>query len=137
MATSTNPPRYKLVFTVPPSSLEACKSAIFAKGKSIQSPSSSVHNHFPKESKSRFEDHFTTLFLNKTNFFKTGAGSYPDGNYSMVSFETRGTGQFMPCAGAHPHTGTVGELCRLEETRVEVLCVGRDVVVGAVDALKR
>ena len=43
----------------------------------------------------------------------------------------------MPNEGAHPNIGKVGELTKLEETRVEVLCVGREVMVGAVDALKR
>lgn len=35
MSTPTDQPRYKLVFTVPPDSVDVCKSAIFAKGKSI------------------------------------------------------------------------------------------------------
>ena len=43
----------------------------------------------------------------------------------------------MPNDGANPHTGTVGELMKLEEVRVETLCVGREVMVGAVEALKR
>lgn len=66
----------------------------------------------------------------------TGAGSYLGGKYSMVCFETRGTAQFMPNEGAVPNIGKVGELERVEETRVEVLCVGRDVMVGAVASLK-
>jgi hypothetical protein len=65
-----------------------------------------------------------------------GAGSYPGGKYSMVCYETPGTSQFMPNEGAVPNIGKVGELERVEETRVEVLCVGRDVMVGAVDSLK-
>ncbi len=65
-----------------------------------------------------------------------GAGSYPGGKYSMVCFETPGTAQFMPNEGAVPNIGKVGELKRVGETRVEVLCVGRDVMVGAVDSLK-
>ena len=43
----------------------------------------------------------------------------------------------MPNDGANPHTGTVGELMKLEEVRVETLCVGREVMAGAVEALKR
>ena len=55
----------------------------------------------------------------------------------MVSFETPGKGQFMPSEGAHPNIGAVGELTKVDEMKVEVLCVGGDVMVGAVDALKR
>ena len=55
----------------------------------------------------------------------------------MVCFETAGTGQFMPCAGANPAIGEVGELTRVDEIKVEVLCVDRDVMLGSVDALKR
>ncbi|KAF6240054.1 hypothetical protein HO173_001664 [Letharia columbiana] len=97
MSTPTLEPRYKLIFTVPHSSLEACKSAVFAKG----------------------------------------AGSYPGGKYSMVCFEVPGTGQFLPGEGAVPNIGAVGKLERVPETRVEVLCVGKDVMTGAVDSLKR
>ena len=55
----------------------------------------------------------------------------------MVSFESPGIGQFLPGVGATPNIGEVGKLERVEEMRVEVLCVGRDVMVGAVEALKR
>lgn len=55
----------------------------------------------------------------------------------MVCFEIAGTGQFLPGEGAVPNTGAVGKLERVEETRVEVLCVGRELMVGAVESLKR
>ena len=55
----------------------------------------------------------------------------------MVSFETPGIGQFLPSQGATPSIGAVGRLERVPETRVEVLCVGRDVMTGAVESLKR
>lgn len=42
----------------------------------------------------------------------------------------------MPNEGATPNIGKVGELERVEEVRVEVLCVGRDVMQGAVGALR-
>ena len=90
-------PRYKLLFTVPPSSLQACKSALFA----------------------------------------IGAGTYPGGKYSHVSFETTGTGQFMPHKGAIPNLGEVGKLEKVEEVKVEVLCVGEEVMRGAVRELRR
>lgn len=48
----------------------------------------------------------------------------------MVCFEITGKSQFMACEGAVPNIGSVGELSRIDETRVELLCVGRDVIVG-------
>lgn len=97
MSTPTDEPRYKLIFTVPHSSLEACKDAIFA----------------------------------------VGAGTYPGGKYSNVCFEIPGVGQFRPCEGAKPNIGTVGKLEKVEEMRVEILCVGQPVMLKAVEALKR
>ena len=94
---TTTPNRYKLLFTVPASSLEDCKSALFA----------------------------------------AGAGTYPGGKYSQVSFETKGTGQFMANEGATPNKGEVGKLERLEEVKVEVLCVGEEVMRRSVGELKR
>ena len=55
----------------------------------------------------------------------------------MVCFESPGIEQFLPSEGAQPNIGEVGKLERVEEMKVEVLCVGRDVMLGAVDALKR
>ena len=69
--------------------------------------------------------------------FGPGAGSVPGGKYSMVCFEISGTGQFLPGEGAAPTIGAVGRLERVPETRVEVLCVGQDVMTGAVESLKR
>ncbi|KAJ5752016.1 NGG1p interacting factor 3 NIF3 [Penicillium odoratum] len=89
------PDRYKLVFTVPPSDLEACKEAIFA----------------------------------------TGAGTFPGGTYSHVCFQTTGQGQFRPNKGATPAIGAVGVLEKLEEVKVEIMCLGREVMVNAVEAL--
>ncbi|RPB29151.1 hypothetical protein L211DRAFT_855205 [Terfezia boudieri ATCC MYA-4762] len=73
----------------------------------------------------------------KSALFAAGAGTHPDGKYTHVSFESRGTTQFMPRASANPHTGTVGDIEKVEEMRVEVLCAGEAVVKEAVEALKR
>jgi hypothetical protein len=89
--------QFTLSFYVPPSSLEACKEAIFG----------------------------------------AGAGAYPGGKYAQACFVTRGTGQFMPEEGATPNIGTVGKVETLEEMKVETICVGRDVMTKAVDALKK
>ena len=48
-----------------------------------------------------------------------GAGAL--GDYRECAFVTRGTGQFRPISGAHPAIGTVGDLERLPEDRVEVV----------------
>ena len=55
----------------------------------------------------------------------------------MVCFEAQGITQYLPGEGAVPNIGAVGKLERVPETRVEVLCVGKDVMTGAVDSLKR
>ncbi|KAL8960728.1 MAG: hypothetical protein Q9193_002616 [Seirophora villosa] len=90
-------PRFKLFFTVPQSSLEICKQAVFS----------------------------------------AGAGTYAAGKYSEVCFETPGTGQFLPSQGAKPAVGEAGKVERVEEVKVEVLCVGRDVMLAAVEKLKK
>jgi hypothetical protein len=89
---------YKLVFFVPLSALEACKSAIFT----------------------------------------TGAGRYPGpGNYTEACFQTQGKAQFRPGHNANPNIGTPGELESVDEMRVETVCIGKDVAIKAVEALKK
>lgn len=73
----------------------------------------------------------------KEAVFAVGAGTYPGGKYSRVCFEIPGIGQFLPGEGAVPNIGRVGSLETVEEMRVEILCVGRDVMLQAVEALKR
>jgi dinuclear metal center YbgI/SA1388 family protein len=54
------------------------------------------------------------------------AGAGRIGDYSHCAWSTEGTGQFLPGAGANPAIGRVGELERVEETRLElVLARGR------------
>ncbi|EAW06411.1 uncharacterized protein ACLA_080950 [Aspergillus clavatus NRRL 1] len=89
--------RYKLIFFVPHSHLEACKEAIFA----------------------------------------TGAGTFPGGKYSKCAFQTPGTGQFLPAGDANPAIGAVGQLETVEEMKVEVMCLGRSIMLEAVEALKK
>ncbi|CAG8893283.1 unnamed protein product [Penicillium egyptiacum] len=71
----------------------------------------------------------------KDAIFATGAGSFPGGKYTKVCFQTVGTGQFLPGNGAVPAVGTVGALERCEEVRVEIMCLGRGIMLNAVDAL--
>jgi hypothetical protein len=50
--------------------------------------------------------------------FAAGAGAI--GDYTECAWVTLGTGQFRPGASADPAIGTVGDLERLPEHRVEV-----------------
>lgn len=56
----------------------------------------------------------------KTAIFQAGAGQY-DG-YACCSWETLGTGQFMPLSGAQPFIGQQDTLERVLEFRVETIC---------------
>ncbi|TGZ81848.1 hypothetical protein EX30DRAFT_340271 [Ascodesmis nigricans] len=82
----------------------------------------------------------------KTAVFQAGGGTFPGGKYEQCSFESPGTGQFLPVAdkGANPTIGQKKEdgsgeyrVEKVEEIRCEIMCVGRDVAQKAVDALKR
>lgn len=48
-----------------------------------------------------------------------GAGAI--GDYDRSSFTSTGTGSFRPLAGARPAIGTVGEVERVDETRIEMI----------------
>lgn len=56
----------------------------------------------------------------KNALFGIGAGKYE--NYEHCSFETLGTGQFKPVGEADPYLGKVGEVERVEEYKVEMVC---------------
>jgi hypothetical protein len=72
----------------------------------------------------------------KSAIFKTGAGTWPGGTYGETCFTLKGTGQFRPLAGANPNIGTVGELERVNEEKVEMVIFGRETTLKAVQALK-
>ncbi|TVY24284.1 GTP cyclohydrolase 1 type 2-like protein [Lachnellula hyalina] len=73
----------------------------------------------------------------KAAVFAAGAGRYPGpGSYTECAWQTIGTAQFRPGSAANPHLGAVGVLEKVDEARVETLCVGEDVVRKAVEALK-
>lgn len=73
----------------------------------------------------------------KEAIFATGAGSFPGGKYTKCCFQTPGTGQFLPNEGANPAIGDVGAVERCEELKVEVMCLGREVMLNAVKELIR
>ncbi len=62
------------------------------------------------------------------------AGAGHVGNYSHCSFQTPGTGTFLPNEGARPHIGTVGKLERTPEVRIEMIVQQRELqgVIAAV-----
>lgn len=70
----------------------------------------------------------------KTAIFATGAGQI--GHYSHCSWETEGVGQFKPLTGANPSLGEVGELEKVSELRVEILCLEAN-IRAAISAMKQ
>lgn len=74
----------------------------------------------------------------KKAIFAAGAGRYPgQGKYTECCWTTLGTGQFRPGDTANPNIGKAGALEKVEEMRVETICVGEEVARKAVEALKR
>ena len=69
----------------------------------------------------------------KEAVFMAGAGKF--GNYDMCSWQTKGEGQFRALAGSSPFAGQIGELERLPEYKVEIMCADEFVAV-AVAAMK-
>lgn len=51
--------------------------------------------------------------------YDAGAGQI--GDYKNCSFQTEGTGTFMPVGDAHPHTGTLNRQEQVQEDRAEVI----------------
>ncbi len=56
----------------------------------------------------------------KQAVFKAGAGKI--GNYDSCAWQTLGSGQFRPLAGANPAIGDVDKTESLPELRVELVC---------------
>lgn len=70
----------------------------------------------------------------KEAVFKAGGGRI--GNYDCCAWQTLGQGQFRPLDGSNPHLGERGQLERVDELKVEMVCEDeriRDVV----EALKQ
>ena len=68
----------------------------------------------------------------KDALFAVGAGRL--GDYDSCCWQVKGVGQFRPLQGSKPHIGRSGELERLAEYRVELVCDDQ-VVKAAVAAL--
>jgi hypothetical protein len=56
----------------------------------------------------------------KTAVFNAGAGAI--GNYDQCCWQVAGVGQFRPLAGSNPFVGQAGQLEKLIEYRVEMVC---------------
>ena len=69
----------------------------------------------------------------KEAVFAAGAGRL--GNYECCSWETKGVGQFRPLQGASAFIGSVGELERVEEAKVELYCP-ENMIDSVIQALK-
>jgi len=65
------------------------------------------------------------------------AGAGRIGNYSHCSFQTSGTGTFLPREGAQPTIGAVGRMERVDEVRIEMVVPQRElqgVIAAVLDA---
>ncbi|MBN2641451.1 MAG: YqfO family protein [Victivallales bacterium] len=69
----------------------------------------------------------------KEAVFDAGAGRI--GTYGKCSWETPGTGQFMPLEGSDPFIGRQDSLERVEEIKVEMVCA-HELIGAVVSALK-
>ena len=56
----------------------------------------------------------------KSSMFSAGAGRI--GNYDCCSWQTLGQGQFRPLDKSQPYIGTQGEIERINEYKVEMVC---------------
>jgi structural hemagglutinin/hemolysin toxin protein RtxA len=60
------------------------------------------------------------LEIVKAALFQAGAGTV--GNYSHCAWQVLGEGQFMPLEGSQPFIGTVHQVEKVREYRLEVEC---------------
>ncbi len=61
----------------------------------------------------------------KSAVFTAGAGKI--GNYSNCSWQVKGNGQFKPEIGSSPFLGEVNKLEKVDEYRLELVCLDRDI----------
>ncbi|OMH35307.1 NGG1p interacting factor NIF3 [Motiliproteus sp. MSK22-1] len=77
------------------------------------------------------ESHVETV---KNAVFLTGAGYI--GNYDQCCWQVMGTGQFRALQGSQPFTGLQGQLHKLSEWKVEIVCEDH-LIEQAVAAMKK
>lgn len=76
------------------------------------------------------EDHAEPV---KQAVFEAGGGRI--GDYDCCAWQTRGDGQFRALDGADPFLGKVGEVERVSELKVELVCRD-DLIRTVIDAMK-
>lgn len=69
----------------------------------------------------------------KNAVFATGAGRI--GHYDHCCWQVKGEGQFRPLEGSHPHIGSLREIEKVVEYRVELVCADK-LIKQAVAAMK-
>lgn len=69
----------------------------------------------------------------KQAMFAAGAGHI--GHYEACAWETLGRGQFLPQKGANPNRGSIGQLSKFEEWRIE-MAIPENRLLDAITALK-
>ncbi|SFR78758.1 hypothetical protein SAMN05216203_3054 [Marinobacter daqiaonensis] len=70
----------------------------------------------------------------KAAVFSAGGGRI--GDYDSCAWQTQGQGQFRPLKGSDPFLGSEGEVERVEEYRVEMVCEDH-LIREAVAAMKQ
>ncbi len=70
----------------------------------------------------------------KQALFDAGAGRI--GDYDCCCWQTMGTGQFRPLENSQPNIGTLNEIERLNEIKLELVCEDR-LVKTAIAAIKQ
>ena len=75
----------------------------------------------------------------KSAIFAAGAGVWNEGEYVEVSFQSppAGVSQFRKVEDFKDGSGKVGPLEKVDEVKVDIMCVGREVMLRAVEALKK
>jgi len=75
----------------------------------------------------------------KSAVFATGAGVWNDGEYVEVSFQSppAGVSQFRKVENFKNGERKTGPVEKVDEVKVDIMCVGREVMLKAVDALKK
>lgn len=68
----------------------------------------------------------------KAATFKAGAGRI--GDYDCCAWQVKGTGQFRPLQGSDPFIGEQGQIEKVDEYRVEMVCKD-DLIHEAVRAM--
>ncbi len=74
------------------------------------------------------------LDLVKNALFSAGAGKI--GHYDCCAWQVLGEGQFMPLVDSQAYIGAEGELEKIAEYKVEMVC-NDEIIHSAIEALKK